>query len=87
MVVLFLGQDVFYLFNLLEDENHFSLALADLKCVGRVLLVEFDQGLLQLQYFFIGQMYLGHHVLFFFFIHQSFFTLAVLRSASLLKPR
>ena len=46
MVVLFLSQDVFYFFNLLEDEYHFGLTLADLKCVSRVLLVQFDQGLL-----------------------------------------
>ena len=46
MVVLLLRQYVFYLFNLLEDENHFGLALADLKCVSRVLLVQLDQGLL-----------------------------------------
>ena len=39
VVVLLLSQDVLYLFNLLEDENHLGLALADLKCVSRVLLV------------------------------------------------
>ena len=77
-VVLFHCQDVFYLFYLLEDEDHLSLTLADLQGVCRILLVQLDQGLFKLQDLFVRKMDLSHHVLFFFLVKQAISTETVI---------
>ena len=78
-VILLLSQDVFYLFHLLENEDHFGLSFPDFEGVCSVLLVKFDQGLFELQNFFVGEMNFSHHVFFLLFIKLPFFTLTIAR--------
>jgi hypothetical protein len=46
--VLFGGKDVFYFFEGLNLKEKFSFSFSDIKSVGGVLLVQFNQGLLEL---------------------------------------
>ena len=77
LVVFFLGEDVLYLFHLLENKDHLRFSLPNLERISRVLFVQLDQGLLELQNFLIRQMNLRHHVLLLLLVEEALFALAI----------
>ena len=72
-----MSEDVLYLFHLLENKDHLRFSLPNLERISRVLFVQLDQGLLELQNFLIRQMNLRHHVLLLLLVEEALLALAI----------